>query len=323
MKILLIRNEKLRKALGILIPFVFIPALVILFSFGPGRKHYALSSLIITLAAIVVFSCGFERRKTGTRRLIVVAVMTALSVIGRFIFTAIPAFKPITAVVVITAVYLGGEAGFLTGALSALISNFYFGQGPWTPFQMLSWGLIGLLAGFLSMPMKKSRIVLSLYAVFAGAVYSFIMDTTLLCKNATELFFFGIGFFAFCFGVLFSLYSVNINVNGCVFKTCIRFNCIFYCLLKIFCNVIYFYAEFNGYMHINNGTVIGSFNFYTLGTCFFAEKFTPRRGSSQACHTFNLACGKCTYSDNNIFRYFNISVFCSNKFICHNINLQS
>ena len=176
MKILLIRNEKLRKALGILIPFVFMPALVILFSFGPGRKHYALSSLIITLAAIVVFSCGFERRKTGTRRLIVVAVMTALSVIGRFIFTAIPAFKPITAVVVITAVYLGGEAGFLTGTLSALISNFYFGQGPWTPFQMLSWGLIGLLAGFLSMPMKKSRIVLSLYAVFAGAVYSFIMD---------------------------------------------------------------------------------------------------------------------------------------------------
>ena len=176
MKILLIRNQKLRRILGMLIPFVFIPAVVIAFSFGPGRKHYALSSLLITLGAIVVFSCGFERRKTGTRRLVVVAVMTALSVIGRFVFTAIPAFKPITAVVVITAVYLGGEAGFLTGALSALISNFYFGQGPWTPFQMLSWGLIGLIAGLIAAPMKKSRIALSLYGIFAGCVYSFIMD---------------------------------------------------------------------------------------------------------------------------------------------------
>ena len=176
MKILLIRNARLRRILGILIPFVIIPAIVLFFSFGPGRKNYALSSLLITLAAIVVFSCGFERRKTGTRRLIIVAVMTAISVIGRFIFTAIPAFKPITAVVVITAIYLGGEAGFLTGALSALISNFYFGQGPWTPFQMLSWGLIGLLAGALSAPLKKSRIALSLYGIFAGAVYSFIMD---------------------------------------------------------------------------------------------------------------------------------------------------
>ena len=176
MKLLLIRSEKLRRVLGIVIPFVLIPSIAIFFSFGPGRKHYALSSLLITLAAIVVFSCGFERRRTGTRRLIIVAVMTAISVIGRFIFTAIPAFKPITAVVVITAVYLGGEAGFLTGALSALISNFYFGQGPWTPFQMLAWGMIGLLAGLLSAPLKKSRIALSLYGIFAGAAYSFIMD---------------------------------------------------------------------------------------------------------------------------------------------------
>lgn len=176
MKMLVIRNAKLRRWLGILIPFVLIPAFVLYFAFGPGRTHYALSSLLVTLAALVVFSCGFERKKTGARRMIIVAVMTALSVIGRFIFTAIPAFKPITAIVVITAIYLGGEAGFLTGALSALISNFYFGQGPWTPFQMLSWGLIGLIAGFLAAPLKKSRIALSVYGIFAGVIYSFIMD---------------------------------------------------------------------------------------------------------------------------------------------------
>ena len=176
MKLILIQNQRLRRALGILIPFVLIPLAVILFSMGPGRKHYALCTLLITLMSILLFSCGFERRKTGTRRMILVAVMTSLSVLGRFIFGAIPAFKPINAMVVVTAVYLGPEAGFLTGALTALISNFYFGQGPWTPFQMLSWGLTGLLAGLLTRPIRKSRIIMSLYGIFAGAVYSLVMD---------------------------------------------------------------------------------------------------------------------------------------------------
>lgn len=171
-----IRNPRLRRVLGIVLPFVLIPALVLGFSVGPGRRSYALTSLLVTLMSILLFCCGFERRKTGARRMILVAVMTALSVLGRLIFSVIPAFKPVTAVVVITAVYLGGEAGFLTGALSALISNFYAGQGPWTPFQMLSWGLIGLLAGLLSRPIRKSRIFMSLYGIFAGIAYSFVMD---------------------------------------------------------------------------------------------------------------------------------------------------
>ena len=184
MKILLIRSARLRKVLGILLPFVLIPAAVLWFSLGSGRGYYALSSLLVTLMALILFSCGFERRKTGSRRMILVAVMTALSVAGRFVFSALPFFKPITAMVIITAIYVGAEAGFLTGALSALISNFYFGQGPWTPFQMLSWGLLGLFAGLLAKPLKKSRVLLSLYGVLAGTAYSLIMDVwTVLWYN--------------------------------------------------------------------------------------------------------------------------------------------
>ena len=186
MKILLIKNTRLRRLLGILLPFVVMPAVVLGFALGPLRRNYALASLLITLMALVLFSCGFERRKTGTRRMILVAIMSALSVLGRFVFGVIPGFKPITAVVVITAMYIGGEAGFLTGALSAVISNFYFGQGPWTPFQMLSWGLIGLLAGLLATPLKKSRVLLSLYGIFAGVAYSFLMDIwTVLWYNGS------------------------------------------------------------------------------------------------------------------------------------------
>ena len=64
----------------------------------------------------------------------------------------------------------------MTGALSAVLSNFYFGQGPWTPFQMFSWGMIGLLAGLMAEPLKRSKIVLTVFAVFSGVLYSLLMD---------------------------------------------------------------------------------------------------------------------------------------------------
>ena len=102
--------------------------------------------------------------------------MVAISVIGRFIFAPIPGFKPVTATVVITAMYFGGEAGFMTGALSAVISNFYFGQGPWTPFQMFSWGIVGFIAGVAADPLKRSKIALVIYAVVSGVLYSLLMD---------------------------------------------------------------------------------------------------------------------------------------------------
>jgi energy-coupling factor transport system substrate-specific component len=98
--------------------------------------------------------------------------MVALCVVGRLI----PIFKPVTAIVVLCAVYLGPQAGFYTGSVAALLSNFLFGQGPWTPFQMLGWGLIGLFAGLLSRPLGKSRVLLLLYGVLAGVAFSAVMD---------------------------------------------------------------------------------------------------------------------------------------------------
>lgn len=141
-------------------------------------KQYALSSILIITAILVVFYARFEKKKVRTRRMVIIAVMTALSVIGRFVFSAIPAFKPISAIVVITAIWLGPECGFMVGSLSALISNMYFGQGPWTPFQMIAWGLIGVIAGlpFLSKLLKRSRLALSIYGIISGAAFSCIMD---------------------------------------------------------------------------------------------------------------------------------------------------
>ena len=77
--------------------------------------------------------------------------MAAMCVVGRTAFSIVPLpnFKPVTAIVMITGIAFGPEAGYLTGALAALLSNFLFGQGPWTPWQMFSWGIVGFLTGTL------------------------------------------------------------------------------------------------------------------------------------------------------------------------------
>lgn len=141
-----------------------------------SEKMYAWISLCVVFLSCIPFFLAFEKRETSVRRLVLIAAMTALSVIGRIIFTPLPGFKPVTAFVVLTAMYFGPQAGFMTGALSAVISNFYFGQGPWTPFQMFSWGIIGFIAGLLSGQLKKNKVILCIYAVFSGVMYSMLMD---------------------------------------------------------------------------------------------------------------------------------------------------
>ena len=180
---IVIKNKGVRNALKILIPFIISPALVVLSGAIFKGKQYLLISALIAIAALLLFAAGFEKKKTGSRRLVLVSAMTALCIVGRFI----PFFKPITALTVITAIYLGAESGFLVGALSALLSNFYFGQGPWTAFQMLAWGMIGLIAGYLSTPLKKSRALLLIYGALSGVLFSLIMDLWSVMWYAGEL----------------------------------------------------------------------------------------------------------------------------------------
>lgn len=169
---IVIQSPRARKILRLIIPLGLIPALVTLGATVFSDRRYIIISLGVAVLAIVLFIAGVERRSIGSRRLVLTAVMTALSVIGRLI----PLFKPVTALTVLCAMYLGPESGFMVGALSALISNFYFGQGPWTPFQMLAWGLIGLLSGYLREALIRHRALLLTYGVASGVVFSLVMD---------------------------------------------------------------------------------------------------------------------------------------------------
>ena len=169
---LMIRSAKLRQILQTVLPFAVMPALVLLMPVGVQADYYALVSFVMVVLALLLFASGFEKREIGTRRMIMVSVMTALSVLGRMM----PLVKPITALTVLSALYLGKEAGFLVGALSAVLSNFVMGQGPWTSFQMLAWGMIGLFAGICAKPLLRSRLLLYCYGLLSGVAYSMILD---------------------------------------------------------------------------------------------------------------------------------------------------
>lgn len=161
----------------LLILFVLIPLAIFLGVRLFDDRNYKLISVGIAFLSCVPFFVRFEKGRQGARELVVIAVMTAFSVVGRMIFAPVPGFKPVTAMTVISGIALGPEAGFLVGSLSAIVSNLYFGQGPWTPFQMFAWGSIGFVSGIVFR--KKDRpnpLVLSVAGAIGGILFSLLMD---------------------------------------------------------------------------------------------------------------------------------------------------
>ena len=143
-----------------------------------GDRQYYFISLIIIIYTMVPFFMVFEKRRPKARELVVIAVLCAIAVAGRAAFIFLPFFKPLVAIVIITGIAFGGEAGFLCGAVSGFVSNFIFGQGPWTPWQMFAYGIAGFIAGVLYKKriLKKDSLPLSIF----GAVVVMIIVGPLL-----------------------------------------------------------------------------------------------------------------------------------------------
>lgn len=166
------------RLLRLFILLTIVPAIIGIGTFIFEDRKYVFISFILVGITLLSFILSIEKKQSNTRYLIVIAVLTALSVVGRFIFVALPGFKPVAAIVIVTAVYFGSEAGFLVGALTALISNMYFGHGPWTPFQMFAWGVIGLIAGlpWIRVMIEKHKWMIVIIGLFAGVFFSLLMD---------------------------------------------------------------------------------------------------------------------------------------------------
>lgn len=163
------------------IALLAVPATILCGVFLLDGRRYLFISLLVLFEIMLPFVLLFERRGPTARELVLLAALSALAVAGRTAFYALPNFKPVLALVIISGVALGGEGGFLVGALSMLLSNIVFGQGPWTPWQMFAMGLVGFLAGVLYRRgvLRRGRVSLSIFgAVMAIAVYGVIMNVS-------------------------------------------------------------------------------------------------------------------------------------------------
>ena len=148
---------------------LLIPVTVAL-SYHLGDRHLYIASVLIAIWAMIPFFVSFEGRKPDARYLAVVAVLTAIAVASRAAFIWAPNFKPMAGIIIITAIACGPQTGFMCGALSMIISNIIFGQGPWTPWQMFCYGMIGFIAGWLG----RGRILSEKHAI-RSAIISFAL----------------------------------------------------------------------------------------------------------------------------------------------------
>lgn len=185
------RKKLSRAGLISIIAVVLLIPLVLIAADHFGNRKYYLTSVVIMILAMIPFFAEFEGRKPHARELVTIAVMCAIAVISRAAFIMLPAFKPLVGIVIITGIAFGPSAGFLTGAMSGFVSNFIFGQGPYTPWQMFAFGIAGFICGFLAQkniivrekPLRTAIIGASLIMLVVGP----ILDTCALFTMASMI----------------------------------------------------------------------------------------------------------------------------------------
>src|SRR3954468_19691373 len=156
---------------------------------GPARLarragvgvSWVLASFTVLATALVLGFAWYERTHPSARVLALIATLAALAALGRVAFAPIPSVKPTTDIVLIAGYVLGGAPGFAVGAVAALTSNVFFGQGPWTPWQMLAWGGVGAGGALLARVAGRElgRASLTVACALAGLAYGAVMNFSL------------------------------------------------------------------------------------------------------------------------------------------------
>lgn len=183
-------EKSIKKWVLPLVLFGLIPGTLLL-SWYLGQRRYYLCSILFIFYAMIPFFISFEKRKPEAREVVSIAVMCAIAVASRAAFIMIPHFKPMSGIIMITGIAFGAEAGFLTGAISGFVSNFIFGQGPWTPWQMFAYGVAGFLAGMMGkkgvLKGEKPLPAAIFGAVVVVAIVGPILDTSTLFTASSEI----------------------------------------------------------------------------------------------------------------------------------------
>ncbi len=169
--------------------------MVILLFFGSlaimtlmNDEQYLPVALFMVCASIVPFFLRFERRSLQAREIVLVAVISAIAAVGRVPFAALPSVQPTSFVIIVSALVFGSETAFMVGAVSALVSNMFLGQGPWTPWQMFGWGMVGWTAGTLyQWGWLKNRFMLIAFGFVWGFLFGWIMNIWFLANMGQDL----------------------------------------------------------------------------------------------------------------------------------------
>lgn len=144
-------------------------------------NYILISSIAVMVLINLIFFVLFERTKPKPKDILPIVVICCAASLGRLIFNIIPQVQPVTALVIITGSVYGCRKGYVTGALCALVSNLFLGQGPWTLYQMTAWGMVGLLAGLMEKPIhsiseNKKAWIYAFYGFVAAFLFSLITD---------------------------------------------------------------------------------------------------------------------------------------------------
>ena len=146
-----------------------------------GFKSWALVSLIFLVLTLLALFSEFDSFATSAKQIALISMLGTVSAVSRIPFAAMMNFQPCTFFIICSGYVFGPMAGFMVGALTAIISNIFLGQGPWTAYQIFTWGFVGIVAGFLGkvrMPSERYRFVLLIaFGVLAGIMYAMIIDT--------------------------------------------------------------------------------------------------------------------------------------------------
>lgn len=148
------------------------PLMVILWE----RDSFLPALLLAVCGMLLLLFFSFEHSRAGAQKIVLIALLSAVSCAGRVLFAGIPSVQPSSFLIILTGLAFGPQAGFMTGAMTALTSNMLLGQGPWTVWQMAAWGLMGLLSGLLYRSLKKHPIALSVYGFLWGFLFGWMMN---------------------------------------------------------------------------------------------------------------------------------------------------
>ena len=183
------KKHALRQLITVLVFAVFCPAVLVLSVYYLPTKYYYLSAVAVILLSLIPFLLAFERRKIKTGEIVIISLLIALAIAGRSVMAFIPQIKPTAALVIIAGVAFGANVGFVVGSVTMFISNFIFGQGMFTPFQMLGLGLVGFLCGaiFCGRRAANYRIAVSLTGAAAVfLIYGPIVDSCSVLTMLTD-----------------------------------------------------------------------------------------------------------------------------------------